>query len=101
MRPQTVLTDPGDSAGDTEPLRRSYNGLEVVARRQFRDRWMMQASYIFGDGEGNVPNNFGGSAYVDYTNPNALVNRFGDLLIGPRHQVKLYGSYEAKSRGSS
>ena len=28
---------------------------------------MLQGSYVLGNGEGNVPNNFGGSAFVDYT----------------------------------
>lgn len=93
--PRIVLTNPGERPGDTGPLRRKYNGLELVLRRQYSDGWLLQGSYVFGTGEGNVPNNFGGSALVNYTDPNRLVNRQGDLLIGPRHQVKIYGAYEA------
>jgi hypothetical protein len=92
--PAILLTNPGERPGDTEPLRRKYDGLEFVLRRQYRDRWLMQASYVYGNGKGNVPNNFGGSAVVNYTDPNRWVNRYGDLLVGPRHQVKVYGAYE-------
>ena len=93
--PTLVLTNPGERPGDTVPLRRKYDGLEFVVRRQYGDGWLLQGSYVFGNGQGNVPNNFGGSALVNYTDPNRLVNRDGDLLIGPHHQVKLYGAFEA------
>ena len=101
LRPQFLgvpgrneLTNPGERPGDTEPLVRKYNGLELVIRRQMRNRWMFQGSYVFGDGKGNVANNFGGSAFVNYTNPDRLINRYGDLVIGPRNQFKLFGSWQ-------
>ena len=49
LRPQFLgvpgrneLTNPGERPGDTEPLVRKYNGLELVLRRQMRNRWMFQ-----------------------------------------------------------
>ena len=92
---QDVLTNPGERPGDTEPLERRYKGLEVVLRRRLQDRWQLQASYVLGKGVGNVTNQYGGSEYRDYRNPNLLINAFGDLPMGPRHQFKLYGTYLA------
>jgi outer membrane receptor protein involved in Fe transport len=95
---QLVLTNPGDSPGDTEKLRRRYRGFEVVLRRRLVDVWQLETSYVFGDGEGNVNNHFGRSDFADYTNPNFLVNRLGDLTINPRHQFKVHGTYLAPHR---
>jgi hypothetical protein len=54
-------------------------------------RWQLETSYVLGRGEGNVGNAFNDSNIGDYTNPNTLVNRFGDLPLGPRHQFKTQG----------
>jgi hypothetical protein len=92
---QLVLTNPGERPGDTEKLVRQYDGLEVVLRRRYVDRWLLETSYVWGRGKGNVNNHYGGSLFADYTNPNFLVNRYGDLTLGPRHQFKMYGTYRA------
>ena len=101
IAPQIVLTNPGERPGDTEPLRRTYDGVEFVLRRQYRDGWLFQAWQVYGNGAGNVPNNFGGSAIVNYQNPNSLVNRYDDLLIGPRHQTKIFPAATKRSGASS
>ncbi|MGH9324419.1 MAG: TonB-dependent receptor, partial [Vicinamibacteria bacterium] len=92
---QRVLTNPGERPGDTEELVRRYDGLEVVLRRRFIDRWQFETSYVWARGRGNVNNHYGGSLFADYTNPNFLVNRLGDLTLGSRHQFKTYATYQA------
>lgn len=92
---QRILTNPGERPGDTEKLRRQYNGLEVVLRKRLQRNTQFETSYVLGQGEGNVGNAFGDSNAADYTNPNSLINRFGDLPLGPRHQFKARGVYLA------
>jgi outer membrane receptor protein involved in Fe transport len=95
LRGQTVLTNPGERPGDPEKLERKYNGLEVVLRKRMHDNWQFEGSYVFGKGEGNVGNAFGDSFTADYTNPNVLINRYGELPMGPRHQFKMHGAVRA------
>lgn len=92
---QTVLTNPGERPGDPVKLERKYNGVELVLRHRLRGSFQFEASYVWGKGEGNVGNNPGESQQGGYTNPNALVNAYGDLSLGPQHQFKLFGSYRA------
>ena len=92
---QTVLTNPGERPGDTEPLERKYDGVEIVVRKRLQNQWLMQSSYVYGKAIGNVSNQFGGSEWANYTNPNFLINRLGDLPLSSRHQFKLYGAYLA------
>jgi hypothetical protein len=95
VQPQTILTNPGERPGDPVKLERKYDGLELVARRRLRGSYQLEASYVWGRGEGNVGNNPGESQNAVYTNPNGLINAYGDLSLGPEHQFKLIGSYRA------
>jgi hypothetical protein len=95
QRGQVVLTNPGDAVDDPVKLERKYDGVEVVLRKRMHDRWQFETSYVFGNGRGNVGNAFGDSFTADYTNPNVLINRFGDLPMGPRQQFKLHGGWLA------
>lgn len=90
---QTVLTNPGNRPDDTVTLARKYNGLEVVLRKRLENRWQFETSYVWGRGKGNVGNAFQDSNSADYSNPNSLINRYGDLPLGPRHQFKTQGVY--------
>jgi len=91
---QIVLTNPGDRPGDPEKLERKYRGVELVVRKRWSNKWLMQTSYVYGEPKGNVSNQFGNSAYADYTNPNSLVNAYGDLPWSAKHQFKTYGAFE-------
>jgi hypothetical protein len=93
MPGQLVMTNPGDRPGDTEALERRYDGVEVLVRKRLIDDWQLETSYVWGRAKGNVNNHYGRSDYADYTNPNYLVNRYGDLPLGPRHQFKFHGTY--------
>lgn len=93
---QTVLTNPGERPGDPVALERKYDGLEVVLRKRMYDDWQFETSYVFGNGRGNVGNAFGDSFAADYSNPNVLIDRFGDLPMGPRHQFKMHGAILVK-----
>lgn len=95
QRGQVVLTNPGEAPGDPVKLERKYDGVEVVLRKRMFDRWQFETSYVFGNGRGNVGNAFGDSFTADYTNPNVLINRFGDLPMGPRQQFKVHGGWLA------
>jgi hypothetical protein len=95
VRSQLVATNPGDQPGDPAELERTYDGLEIVVHKRMANRWQMQSSYVLGRGLGNVSNSFAGSNWVDYQNPNAFVNRYGDITLDQRHQIKLFGTYVA------
>ena len=88
---QTVLTNP-DSPVELE---RKYRGVETVIRRRMQGGWQFEGSYVYGKGEGNVGNAFADSQTAPYANPNTLINRYGDLPMGPRHQFKLLGAWMA------
>jgi outer membrane receptor protein involved in Fe transport len=88
---QTVLTNPDNPV----QLERKYKGLETVIRRRMQDGWQFEGSYVYGKGTGNVGNAFSDSQTAPYSNPNTLINRFGDLPMGPRHQFKLLGAWMA------
>jgi hypothetical protein len=93
---QTVLTNPGGRPGEPVELERKYDGVELVARRRMQDRYQWEVSYVWGRGLGNVGNGFGGgSNSATYTDPNSYINRYGDLPMGPRHQVKALATYLA------
>jgi outer membrane receptor protein involved in Fe transport len=92
---QRMLTNPGERPGDTEKLRRGYKGVEVVLRKRLQHKTQFEVSYVLGKGEGNVGNAFSDSNNADYTNPNFLINRYGDLPLGPRHQFKSQAVYLA------
>lgn len=92
---QIILTNPGTRPGDPVKLKRNYNGVETVLRRRLQRNFQFELSYVLGKGEGNVGNAFGDSNIAVYTNPNLLINRFGDLPLGPRHQFKMQGVYMA------
>lgn len=93
---ETVLTNPGGRPGEPEKLERKYDGVEVVLRKRMYDNWQFETSYVFGNGRGNVGNAFGDSFAANYSNPNVLINRYGDLPMGPRQQFKLHGAVLAK-----
>lgn len=93
---QTVLTNPGREPGDLARLVRKYEGLEVVLRRRLQRGFQLEASYVWGRAIGNVGNAFSESNFFFYTNPNFLVNSYGDLELGPRHQFKTHGVYQLR-----
>jgi hypothetical protein len=88
---QTVLTNPTSPVA----LVRKYKGFEAVVRRRMTGVWQFEGSYVYGKGEGNVGNAYSDSLTASYLNPNSLINRYGDLPLGPRHQLKLSGSWLA------
>ena len=88
---QTVLTNPMSPVA----LVRKYNGVEAVVRRRMAGVWQFEGSYVYGKGQGNVGNAFSDSQTAPYSNPNSLINRYGDLPVGPRHQLKLLGTWLA------
>ena len=90
-RSTTVLGNP-DFAGK---LYRDYNGLELVARRRFRDGWQLMAAYNLSDTTGNIANDFRGTSTTNvlYDDPNTLINAEGKLALDATHAFKLQGTY--------
>jgi outer membrane receptor protein involved in Fe transport len=90
-RSRRFLTNP-DFAGK---LYQNYNGLEITAKRRFRDGWQLLASYILSEAEGNISNDFNGTTTYNrvYNDPNSLINAEGNVSQDATHAFKLQGTY--------
>lgn len=90
--------------------KRRYQGIELVARKQVKDRLFLQASYIYssltGNFDGAASSSFGtsliGGTYfaqswpglnVDFDAPYALVNADGKLFLDRPHSFRLDAAY--------
>jgi hypothetical protein len=80
--------------------RRLYRGLEVVARKTFKDKLWLQASYVYsslrGNYDGEVKEDYqqtdpGITADFDYAS--FLRNRYGRLYLDRPHNVRLDATY--------
>jgi hypothetical protein len=86
---------------NTPNFTRSFNGVEVTARKRMADRWMMNSSYSYnstiqnyGDGSFQNPNNIdkrNGYQY-DYSTAGSGI---GNVYVNAKHMFKLSGLYQA------
>jgi hypothetical protein len=91
---------------------RRYHGIEVVARKQVKDRLYLQASYVYsrlrGNYDGMASNGFGtlpfeGSRIAiswpgftqDFNYPALVTNSYGDLYLDRPHAFRLDAAYTA------
>jgi len=75
-------------------LERSYNGIEIVAKKRFDGKAQYQVSIDIGSAEGNQGTNFGASAGgIDYSNPNLRTNFFGGSDLDASVIFKASGTY--------
>ena len=88
---RTILTNPSFA----DELFRDYEGVEFALRRRFRDGWQAYVSYNWGNGNGNIANDFQGTTSYNriYDTPNEFVRAVGPLALDAPHQFKLQGTY--------
>ena len=74
---------------------RSYNGVEIVAQKRFREGWQLLASLNIGESYGTIGNNMTATESDNflYDNPNTLTNWEGPLDQDETYQIKLQGTY--------
>ncbi len=78
---------------------RKYHGVEFVLTKRFSDKWMLNASYVYGKARGtddNYYNSWGSSALGQsrlFVDPNYWVNNLGtsQLSYDPTHMLKVQG----------
>ncbi len=81
-------------------IKRDYNGYEFVLRRDYRDNYQFQFSYVNSATRGNYPGGTVTDGQVDpgitalFDLPSTTVNGDGFLPQHTRHQFKWDGSYE-------
>ena len=81
---------------DFVDLKRSYDGVEIVAKKRFDGRSQFQLSANIGNAEGNQGTSFGQSfGGVTYSNPNTLTNFYGGTNLDADLILKLAGTYVA------
>ncbi len=85
------MTNPGEAG----PLFRNYNGLEIAARRRWRDGWQLMAAFNISEIYGNIGNSYGSTwgGHAIYDTPNSLIHAEGPLDLDATYQFKLQGSY--------
>ena len=86
-----LITNPDDAF-------RRYRGLELTANRRFKDRWMLQASWVISKITGNVNNTSAAGNSVEYDDPNQDPRlqpfREGRLGRDNTHIAKVLGAYQ-------
>jgi hypothetical protein len=92
-------------AAPAVPARRVYRGIELLARKSLRERFWLQASYVYsslrGNSDGFVNESYGGSnpgINVDYNYPQFQHNSYGRLYLDRPHSFRLDASYTAPFR---
>jgi hypothetical protein len=92
--------DQFEAIGKFDSPERSYNGLEIQARKRFSRNLFVQASYNYSKTRGNFPGLFSpDTGQLDpnltsmYDLPELMANRYGDLPQDRPHQLKLDGFY--------
>ena len=86
-----LVTNPDDAF-------RRYRGLELTANRRFKDRWMLQASWVISKITGNINNTSSTGNSVEYDDPNQDPRlqpfREGRLGRDNTHIAKVLGAYQ-------
>jgi hypothetical protein len=75
--------------------KRDYNGIELVLRKRYSNRWQGIASYTFNDAKGNSNSDSNADFQGDvlYLDPRAP-NQYGRQPGSIRHLLKIGGSYD-------
>lgn len=74
---------------------RRYKAVELTTNKRFADNWLMFGSFVVSRSEGNIGNDYGGTAGVTgfFNNPNSRINDYGPLGLDSTYQVKTGGTY--------
>jgi hypothetical protein len=90
------LDENGNVLG-TARAERNYKALIFTLDKRFRDRWQGRVSYVLAEAKGTVDNSgfqsYGTSAEFE-TPTRALVNSDGSLANDPRHELKIFASWQ-------
>ena len=84
-----------------DPIKRSYNAVELFFERPFDGKWFMQGSWTiahsYGNTEGYVKSDNGqddAGVTQDFDYPELMEGAYGDLPNDRRHTLKVYGAYK-------
>ncbi len=88
---QLPFQQPAGTILRNDGTRRSYQGLELVARKRFSNRWMMNGSITYNDTKWF----YGGGPDVDYLDPTNVLQQEGEQVgtSNTRWVAKLTGMY--------
>ena len=97
---RTEVTMNSDDWGFTEPMKRTYKGMDIYFERPFDGKWEARIDYTFsksqGNMEGQVKSEFGQSNISktqDWDAAEIMAFANGYLANDRRHQLKARGSY--------
>ena len=98
---RTEISMTSDDWGFTEPMKRTYKGMDIYFERPFDGKWEARVDYTFSKGQGNmegqVKSEFGQSNISktqDWDAAAIMAFANGYLANDRRHQVKARGSYQ-------
>jgi hypothetical protein len=74
---------------------RRYKAAEFNGNKRFSNNWQWFGSFVVSRSEGNISNDYGGTAGATtfFNNPNARINEFGPLGLDSTYQFKTGGTY--------
>jgi hypothetical protein len=91
---------------NTPGTKNERQAISLSVQRRFRNNWMIAASYVYSNNEGNCPMNDNlqcNAVYgdlLDWTNDDGVpwthYNRWGELSSSRPHNLKLRGAYNAQ-----
>jgi hypothetical protein len=92
---ETLITNPNASfCSFCQDVVQQYKGLQITVEKRMSNRWQLYGSYTLSAAEGNKGTHHRTSQASVYSNPNNLVNAFGDTTLNRPHSFKFQGSYQ-------
>ena len=84
-----------------DPIKRSYNAVELFFERPFDGKWFLQGSWTiahsYGNTEGYVKSDIGqddAGVTQDFDYPELMEGAYGNLPNDRRHTLKVFGAYK-------
>ncbi|MDP2321768.1 MAG: TonB-dependent receptor [Acidobacteriota bacterium] len=74
---------------------RRYKAVEFNGNKRFSDNWQWFGSLVISRSDGNIGNDYGGTAGATtaFNNPNTRINEYGPLGLDSTYQFKSGGTY--------
>jgi outer membrane receptor for ferrienterochelin and colicin len=85
--------------------KRTYEGIDITARKMLSNNWALQGSYTWSKSKGNTEGSVNSDIGQDWANttitfdyPQVMDGAYGYLPNDRRHKFRLWGSYQATDR---